>query len=281
MKIALCNEVLRELDFGSQCDLAAALGYAALEVAPFTLHRLPHTLAMAERKTLRRRAADAGIEIAGLHWLLLTPEGLSITTDDADTHQRTVSIMCDLVELCADLGGKVLVHGSPLQRQVGPGEAARAKGWDQAKIAFGAAARVAERHGVTYCVEALSTHATTFINRIEDAVRMVREIDSPGLCTMIDTSAAAQTENESVADLIRRWFPTGLMAHIQVNDRNRRGPGQGKDRFAPVFRALRDVRYEGAVSVEPFDYHPDARTAAARAAGYIAGILEAIAEDPT
>jgi sugar phosphate isomerase/epimerase len=234
---------------------------------------------MAERREIRRRAADAGIEISGLHFLLLTPEGLSITTDDADIHQRTVSVMCDLVELCADLGGKVLVHGSPLQRQVGPGEAARAKGWDQAKIAFGAAARVAERCGVTYCVEALSTRATTFINRIDDAVRMVREVDSAGLRTMIDTSAAAQMESEPIADLIRRWCPTGLIAHVHVNDRNRRGPGQGEDRFASVFRALRDVGYGGAVSVEPFDYHPDARTAAARAAGYIAGILEAIAED--
>jgi sugar phosphate isomerase/epimerase len=112
------------------------------------------------------------------------------------------------------------------------------------------------------------------VNTLEEAAAIVRQVYNPALRTMIDTSSAGPTESLSVPELIDRWLPTGLVAHVQVNDRNRRGPGQGDDRFAPIFAALRRNRYAGAVSVEPFDYVPDGPAAAARAIGYIRGLLE-------
>ena len=51
----------------------------------------------------------------------------------------------------------------------------------------------------------------------------------------------------------------------------------GYDRFAPVFAALQRNDYIGVVLVEPFDYQPDGQATAARAIGYVRGILEALA----
>ena len=93
---------------------------------------------------------------------------------------------------------------------------------------------------------------------------------------MVDCCAAARSETKSPGDLLDEWLPTGLIGHVQVNDRNLRGPGQGKDPFVPVFAALRRHDYRGVVAVEPFDYVPDGPAAAARAIGYIRGILEAL-----
>jgi len=93
---------------------------------------------------------------------------------------------------------------------------------------------------------------------------------------MLDTSAAGVTEELPVAALLERWLPTGMIAHIQVNDTNGRAPGQGAGRFGPVFAALRRHGYRGVVSVEPFDYRPDGPATAARAIGYIRGILETL-----
>ena len=118
MKIALCNEVLRDLEFPAQCERAAALGYSGLELAPFTLGEAPHRLSADKRAQLRRVAADSGIAITGLHWLLLTPPGLSITAADPGVREATIDVLTRLIDLCSDLGGKILVHGSPKQRQV-------------------------------------------------------------------------------------------------------------------------------------------------------------------
>jgi D-psicose/D-tagatose/L-ribulose 3-epimerase len=275
MKMALCNEVLGEMGFAAQCDFAAAVGYEGLEVAPFTLEENPHLLSPHDRARVRRSAADAGIEVTGLHWLLVTPKGLSINAKDPSVRERTVEILRRLIELCADLGGKVLVHGSPQQRQV-PADDDPKGAWLRARDTLAAIAEDAVKAGVTYCLEPLARRETNFINTLAEAVKMVEAVGSPAFRTMIDTCSAGVTEGMPVADLIDRWLPTGMVAHVQVNDTNRRSPGQGENQFAPVFAALQRNGYAGVVSVEPFDYFPDGRATAAVAIGYIRGILEAL-----
>ncbi len=275
MKLALCNEVLAGHDFAAQCAIAAALGYDGLEVAPFTLGKEPGQLPAAERRSLRRTAEDAGLRITGLHWLLVTPKGLSITDRDPDVRARTVSVIEDLVELCADLGGSVLVHGSPAQRSIGPDDDPQ-EARQRALDVLGFAARAAERAGVVYCLEPLAPNETNFVNTVAEAAEIVRAIGSPAFRTMIDTSAAGQSEAQPVSELIAKWLTTGLVAHIQLNDRNRKAPGQGTDDFVAILRALRAAGYQGIAAVEPFVYEPDGPGSAAWAAGYVRGILAAI-----
>jgi sugar phosphate isomerase/epimerase len=93
---------------------------------------------------------------------------------------------------------------------------------------------------------------------------------------MLDCSSAGRMEKEPLPALVDRWLPKGVIAHVQVNDRNRRGPGQGEQRFAPLLASLRRHRYAGDIAVEPFDYVPDGPAAAARAIGYVRGLIEAL-----
>lgn len=276
MLLSLCNEVLRHLPLPEQCALAAKLGYGGLEVAPFTLAEDPTALPAADLAIIRRVVEDHGLVVTGLHWLLVAPAGLSITTDDAALRQRTTDVMRFMADACAALGGSVLVHGSPGQRALAHAaspEAARAN----AAQCLAAAGEAAAKAGVTYCLEPLSPRETDFINTVGEAVALVDEIGLPGLRTMVDTSAAGLAESEPVAAVIRRWWPTGRLAHIQLNDTNRRAPGQGEDRFGPILAALGEAGYRGPVAVEPFVYEPDGPTTAAVAAGYLRGLQEGLA----
>ncbi len=274
MRLSLCNEVLRDLDFAGQCRLARALGYDGLEVAPFTLGPQPHRLAATRRAQLRRIAADHGLAITGLHWLLLVPDGLSITTRDRLARERTLDVMRRLIELCMDLGGTVLVHGSPRQRQIDPGDD-RTSAQGRAAECFAGIAADAEQAGVVYCIEPLAPAETELINTVEEAATIVEAIGSSALRTMIDTCAAGQSETAPVPALLERWLPTGLIGHVHLNDPNRHAPGQGEMRFAPIMAALRQADYRGLCAVEPFVYEPDGATCAARAIGYLRGVLEA------
>ncbi|MEM7443837.1 MAG: sugar phosphate isomerase/epimerase family protein [Pseudomonadota bacterium] len=274
--LSLCNEVLRDLAFADQCKLAAELGYAGLEVAPFTLSDAPDKLTNTDLSGYRQIVEDHGLLITGLHWLLIAPAGLSITTDDANLRQRTTDVMRILVDMCAALGGTVLVHGSPAQRRLGDaGSPSAAR--DNAVGCLASVAEAAQAAGVTYCIEPLAPRETDFINTVSEAVEIVETVNNPALKTMIDTSAAALAEDRPVAEIIRQWWPSGHLAHIQVNDRNQRAPGQGEDRFGPVFEALSAVGFTGPVAVEPFDYRPDGPTTAAVASGYLRGIMEGVA----
>jgi D-psicose/D-tagatose/L-ribulose 3-epimerase len=276
MRIALCNEVLAGMTLRRQCELAARLGYDGLEIAPFTLSSSPQKISTAEAGKIRSTVEASGLVVTGLHWLLVKPEGLSLTDPDAAVRTRTLAVMTRLTALCAELGGAVLVHGSPKQRQIAPGETpaiALARLQDGlAEVALAAA-----KAGVIYCIEPLSRQETPVVNTLAEAAELVRAIDHPHLRTMIDCSAAGLTETESIASLIDRWLPTGLIAHVQVNDPNRRGPGQGDMKFASVLAALKRHHYAGTIAVEPFDYLPDGPGVAAFSAGYLRGLLEALA----
>jgi D-psicose/D-tagatose/L-ribulose 3-epimerase len=276
MKISLCNEVVGALDFAAQCALASALGYDGLEVAPFTLDPEPHRLAAARRAELRRIAADHSLQITGLHWLLVTPDGLSITSRDAATRGRTVDVMRRLIELCIDLGGTILVHGSPKQRPIEPGDGKEIV-LARAAECFAAVAADAEQARVTYCIEPLAPSETRLINTVEEAAALVQAIGSPAVRTMIDCCAAGNAESVAIPELIERWLPTGLIAHIHLNDPNRHAPGQGDLRFGPILAALEDHGYAGICAVEPFVYKPDGPSCAARAIGYLRGLEEALA----
>jgi D-psicose/D-tagatose/L-ribulose 3-epimerase len=277
LKISLCNEVVRTLDFPAQCALASALGYDGLELAPFTLGPEPHRLPAARRAEFCRIAADHGLRITGLHWLLVTPDGLSITSGDDATRTRTLDVMRRLVELCADLGGTILVHGSPKQRAIAPDDS-KEVALARAADCFAAVAAAAEQARVTYCIEPLAPAETQLINTVADAASIVEQTGSPALRTMIDTCAAGQSERVAIPALIERWLPTGVIAHIHLNDPNRRAPGQGELRFAPILAALRRQNYAGICSVEPFVYEPDGVSSAARAIGYLRGLREALAQ---
>ena len=281
MKIALCNEVLQPLPFAQQCALAAKLGYDGLEVAPFTLKDDPLHIRDAEAIQYARIAQDHGLVISGLHWLLVAPAGLSIVSGDTSLRERTTAAMQRLIELCAALGGRYLVHGSPKQRSV-PAGATPEQAWDRARDCLQRAARHAQACGVTYCLEPLAPNETDLINTVEQAVRMIGQVDSPALRTMIDCSAAGQAESLSVPALIERWLPTGHIAHVQVNDPNRRSPGHGDMAFAPMLRSLRAMQRQGHygdwIAVEPFDYVPDGPGCAARSIGYLRGVLEGLGD---
>jgi sugar phosphate isomerase/epimerase len=276
MKLSLCNEVLREFEFTRQCAIAAELGYAGLEVAPFTLGNDAYRMPPRQRAKLRRATVGAGVAVSGLHWLLVTPAGLSITSADRGVRERTLEVLRRLIDLCAELGGSYLVHGSPAQRRVGD-QADPAAAAARAEAAWSAIAADAASAGVVYCIEPLAKPECDFVNTLAEAAAVVERIGVPAVRTMIDTSAAGQMESEPVADVIRRWMPTGLLAHVQLNDRNRRGPGEGEDRFAPVIRALVETRYRGWLAMEPFQYRPDGATCAARCIGYVKGLMEALA----
>jgi len=277
MRIALCNEVIAPMAFPKQCEYAAKLGYDGLEIAPYTLSEEPHRLGSAQIAAARAAAEDAGVAITGLHWLLIKPAGLSISTRDDAVRRKTVDVMLALVDQCAELGGRYLVHGSPHQRRIDGGDT-RAAALARAQESFAAVAERAEKAGVLYCIEALSSDQTPLINTLEEAAALVGAIGSRAVRSMLDCSAAGRMETAPLPALVDKWLPKGMIAHVQLNDRNRRGPGQGEQRFAPLLAALVRHGYAGDIAVEPFDYVPDGPGAAARAIGYVRGILEALQE---
>src|SRR5467141_2187222 len=121
MRYAICNETFEGWEHARICRTVAELGYTGLEMAPFTLAPRITDVTLAQRQKLRAEAESAGVQIIGLHWLLAKTEGLQLTSPDAAVRQRTADYIVELAKACRDMGGDLMVFGSPVQRKIPAG----------------------------------------------------------------------------------------------------------------------------------------------------------------
>ena len=272
MKLAVCNEFFEDWKIEDVFNYAAEIGCDGVEIAPFTLAESVTQISAKQRGDIRKAAEKAGVEIVGLHWLLASPPGLYLTHPDKAIRDKTEDYIKALINFCGDLGGQIMIHGSPAQRNIQKGWN-REECWKYAVDVFANCTAEMEQNNITYCIEALTGKETNILNSISEALKMVADVGHPNFQTMVDTKAAA-AENKSHVDVIAEAGKA--MRHVHVNDPNLRGPGFGDLQFASILRALKDRHYNGYVSVEVFDFKPDPQTIAARSIGYLKGILEGL-----
>jgi len=290
MKFALCNEMFEARPLAEVCSVVRRLGYHGLEIAPFTLAPSVLEISAAQRRETRRIIEDHDLETAGLHWLFARPAApkdappLHLTTSDQATWQRTRDYLSALLDLCSDLGGKVLVLGSPKQRDVLENQT-REGAWQRAVELLSSVMDQAGKQGLTICFEPLSPAETNFINTVEEGMKMVRQIDHPSFKIHLDVKAMSSEEGQRskvkskkqaeapnrgqiVASVIRSVRATDI-GHFHVNDTNLYGPGMGETDYAPIAAAVREVGYDKWLSVEPFKYDPDPETIARKSIDYL------------
>ena len=272
--VAICNELFEGWPLEQVAAFAAEVGYEGLELAPFTLCRDVRQVQPAERKAIRRTIESAGLKAVGLHWLLARTEGLQLNDPDPTVRERTAQYLLALIDLCADLGGQVLVFGSPQQRSFRPGWV-REEAMDSAVAIFRRCGERAQAWGVVFCLEPLTTLETDFITTASAAAEMVRRVDHPGFQMMVDVRAMSY-EDQPIPKIIREMAP--YIRHVHLNDPNRLGPGMGEVDFEPILRALREVGYEGWLSVEPFDFSPGPERIARESWAYLKRLMERIRE---
>jgi sugar phosphate isomerase/epimerase len=255
IKLAICNELFEGWDFSEVCHTVKQLGYDGLEIAPFTLAPRITDVGHERRNELKAIAGVFGLEIVGLHWLLAETEGYYLTTPDAEVRRATGDYLIALAEATRDLGGSLMVLGSPKQRDLLPGIT-----YDQAVgYAIDVFTRVMPAIGglgVDLCLEPLAPSETNFLNTCAQAIEVIEQVNHPHFKLHLDVKAQSSEPGATVPGLIRRYAHTA--GHFHAQDVNLRGPGMGDVDFVPIMKALVEARYDRWVSVEVFDFSPGA-----------------------
>jgi sugar phosphate isomerase/epimerase len=265
VQFAICNEIFKDWKLEDIFVYARGLGYDAVEVAPFTIADSVTQISALERQAIREAAARNQIKIAGIHWVLVKPEGLYMNHPDSAIRQRTAAYFRELVDFCADIGGKVMVVGSPKQRNVMP-DVTLDQAADWAVETFRQAVKQAEQRGVTICFEPLGPAETNFINSAESALQFVARVPSAAFKIILDVKAMC-AETKPIPMIIRESSPH--FAHFHANDKNLKGPGFGEVDFVPIAAALKDVGYTGFVSVEVFNFDEGPEIIASKSLEYL------------
>ncbi|MEM9186086.1 MAG: sugar phosphate isomerase/epimerase family protein [Planctomycetota bacterium] len=290
MDYALCNEMFGDRATAPDTfSTIRRLGYAGLEVAPFTL--LPEQTVVdardvpaAKRAELRAQAADAGLEIIGLHWLLAKTEGFYLTSPDAAVRHATAEYLKGLAQLCGDIatGGspRVMVLGSPQQRNLLPGVSYDDAERYAAEVLRAVMPACAD-HGVTIALEPLGPSEGDFMLTAASAIRLAKMVDSPNCRLHLDVKAMASepavvargtVAGGTISQVIRDSGDWTF--HFHANDPNLLGPGMGKVDFKPIMAALHETGYAGWVSVEVFRYDPSPEAIARASIACLRGLAD-------
>jgi len=272
IRLGICNELFEGWDFARVCRTVKAVGFDGLEIAPFTLASRITDVSPARRRELRAVVADSGLETIGLHWLLAKTEGFYLTTPDAAVRRRTADYLVELAEATRDLGGSLMVFGSPRQRDLLPGVSPD-QALDFAAEVFSGIMPAIGNLGVNFCLEPLAPSETNFLNTCAEAMSLVERVGHPNFVLHMDVKAQSSETAGSVPDLIRRYAPRG--GHFHAQDVNLRGPGMGDVDFGPILQALVDSGYDRWVSVEVFDFSPGAEETARQSLACLRSALDA------
>jgi len=268
MKYAICNEIFENWPWERVCSFCREMGYHGIEVAPFTI--APHVGAIApEIRTAMRKAADRmELEILGIHWLLanvVSDTTLYVTHPDADVRMNTSAYFFQLTQLCADLGGHVMVIGSPKSRNLLPG-VTRDDAMRYAREVFTPCLELAAQHKITLAIEPLGPKETDFLNTAAEGIELIERINHPNFRLHLDVKAMS-SEPTPIPDIIKQ--SARHLAHFHANDPNLLGPGMGEVKFEPIIKALDDADYDGYLSVEVFDFKPGAEKIASESIRYL------------
>ncbi|HLK62903.1 MAG TPA: sugar phosphate isomerase/epimerase family protein [Bryobacteraceae bacterium] len=263
---SICNEAFEGWRFADAAKAIRKAGYTGIEIAPFTLAESPSDISAPQRTEYRDIIASEGLAFVGLHWLMVSPKGLHVTTPEAALRNRSWDHIRALIHLCADLGPNgVMVFGSPKQRSTSGGltreEATRNFVDGLRSVAPDATARQ-----VTVLVEALPIGQCDVVQTLGEAASIVGDLNCPFIRTMFDVHNAID-EVEPHASLIDRYFD--VIRHVHVNELDGKHCGAGTYDFKPIFEALRHRSYAGWISLEAFDFSPGAERIANESLRYL------------
>lgn len=276
MKFAICQELFEDTPWDEQCRIIAEAGYTGVEVAPFCISDDLASVPDSTLEEMKETAARHGLEIIGLHWLLAKTEGFHLTSPDRAVRQATADYLKLLARTCSRLGGRVLVFGSPPQRNLPEGVSTE-QAMQYAAEVFREAMPAFQEHDVVLCMEPLTQKETNFINTCAEALELMELVDHPCFVLHQDVKAMLGAESDSVPELIHRH--KDVCGHFHVNDTNLLGPGMGETDYRPILKALNDVGYDGWVSVEVFDYSPGAEKIAKKSISYMQAVLNELSAE--
>ena len=166
---------------------------------------------------------------------------------DADVRRNAVDYVRAVADLAAAAGAAtIIVAPSAVMKTSRLAPAADERQWAIESIREGG--EYAASVGVDVALEPWNRYETYFLNRLEQAIELWREVGLANGGVMADTFHMNIEEAASIPDALRA--AKGILQHVHLADSNRAVAGRGHTDFMPILQALLDIGYDGYLSFE-------------------------------
>ena len=222
-------------------------------------------------QAIRQGLADNGLECTICS--VLTGD-LNMTVSDAAVRRRTQDHLKACAETAAEVGAKIIA--GPLYSPVGlmTGVRRTTDEWRNVVDCYQQLGPALTSTGIHIAIEPLNRFETYFLNTAADAVRLCDEIQHPNVGILFDTFHA-NIEEKNIADGYRAV--ARHLKHVHTCENDRGIPGTGHVEWPQVFAALKEIGYDGWLTIESFGFSLGELSAAASIWRDIAPTPESIA----
>jgi D-psicose/D-tagatose/L-ribulose 3-epimerase len=196
-------------------------------------------------------AVGVWLDDLGLERTAVTCRGPDDNPISSDAAVRQLGIANNkLVVECCQAAGATILAG-PYHSALGlfSGAMPTADEFKRGVESMRPVAEHAAKCGVTLAVEYLNRFECYLLNTAVDTARFCREVEHPS-CRMMYDTFHANIEEKSPAEAIRACAPMTVHVHISENDRST--PGRGQIAWDETFDTLKEVGYDGYMTVEAF-----------------------------
>lgn len=168
---------------------------------------------------------------------------------DASVRQLGIETTIKTLDCCAAAGATHLV--GPYHSALGyfTGKAPTADEWKWGVEGMRKVAEHAGNVGVILAIECLNRFECYLLNTHADAARFVRDVNHPA-CRMMYDTFHANIEEKNIAAAMQACKK--VLCHVHISENDRSTPGKGNVRWTETFSALRDISYDGWLTVEAF-----------------------------
>jgi D-psicose/D-tagatose/L-ribulose 3-epimerase len=207
---------------------------------------------------------EFGLSVLSVLGWSIWPLERDLAHPDSQMRQKALQYAAECVDLAVAVGAPLVVvipasagRTSPIG-QPDSGKAwkeAMAREWDYAVKSVKAAAAYAEERGVLIAIEPINRYESFLVNNVDQGLRFVQEVGSEVVKLHLDTFHM-NIEDKDLAEAVRK--AGALLINVHISDSQRGPVGHGHTDFVAIIRALKQINYQGALTMEPLPPIPDA-----------------------
>jgi len=201
----------------------------------------PYDMDVGEIKQLLDRYGLICTSICGIY-----TEERNPSSSDIKIRTKAIQYVKDCVDMAQELGAPhIIVVPSPVGK-LNP-ETTIDEAWNNAVQSVREAGEYARLKNVNLAVEALNRYETYLVSNLTTALKFVKEVNIPSVKIMADLFHMNIEERNNVEAL---KSIASYLIHIHIADNTREAAGLGKTNFREVMSTLKDIKYNGPITME-------------------------------
>ncbi len=163
-----------------------------------------------------------------------------------DTRSNTVSYIKECVDFAKAIGAMYISVSATANMKIRP-EASIEQEISWAIEGLKLAGEYALSKGIKLTLEAWNRYETYLVNKLEDSLKIVNQVNLPSVGVMGDTFHMC-IEETNIAEAFE--LCGDKLFYVHIADSNRKAPGYGHIDFVPIKAALKKINYDGVLSME-------------------------------